>query len=82
LVTTTYGQDPRSGHEFLFVNRRRDRVKILYWDRNGLAISYKRLETPGSFQLPVVPRDAASVEMSPNLRLGRCRSRGGGDVFP
>jgi transposase len=64
LVTTAFGQDPTSGHLFLFVNRRRDRIKILYWDRDGLAIWHKRLETPGTFQLPVVDRDAVSIEMS------------------
>jgi transposase len=65
LVTTAFSQDPTSGHLFLFVNRRRDRLKILYWDRDGLAIWYKRLESPGTFQLPAVPNDAVSVEMSP-----------------
>ncbi len=64
LVTTAFGQDPLSGHLFLFVNRRRDRLKILYWDRDGLAIWYKRLETPGTFQLPAVPHDARSIEMT------------------
>jgi transposase len=64
LVTSAFAQDPTSGHLFLFVNRRRDRLKILYWDRDGLAIWYKRLGT-GSFQLPVVARDAVSIEMSP-----------------
>ena len=64
LVTTAFGQDPLSGHLFLFVNRRRDRLKILYWDRDGLAIWYKRLETPGTFHLPAVPHDARSIEMT------------------
>jgi len=64
LVTTAFAQDPTSGHLFLFVNRRRDRLKILYWDRDGLAIWYKRLET-GSFQVPAVSHDAVSIEMSP-----------------
>ena len=43
LVSTAFGQDPTSGHLFLFFNRRRDRLKILYWDRgDGLAIWYKK----------------------------------------
>ena len=64
LVTTAFGQDPTSGHLFLFVNRRRDRMKVLYWDRDGLAIWYKRLETPGTFQLPTTAAEAASIEMT------------------
>jgi len=54
--------DPLSGHLFLFVNRRRDKLKIFYWDTDGLAIWYKRLEC-GSFQLPLLEADQTHVEI-------------------
>jgi transposase len=55
LVQECFAQDPLTGHLFLFVNRRGDRIKILYFDRDGLAIWYKRLEA-GSFQIPTTAK--------------------------
>jgi transposase len=62
LVREGLGCDPMSGHLFLFIGRRRDRLKILYWDRDGWALWYKRLEQ-GTFRMPVAKPDAASVEL-------------------
>ena len=62
LVRESLGYDPLSGHLFLFAGRGRDRLKILYWDSDGFAIWYKRLEE-GTFRLPTPKKAGASVEL-------------------
>lgn len=44
LVRSVFAQDPLSGHLYVFFSRRSDRVRIVYWDRNGFAMWTKRLE--------------------------------------
>jgi transposase len=62
MVVQVFQRDPLDGHLFLFVNRRRDRLKILWWDRDGMALFYKRLEA-GTYQLPTAADDAEGVEI-------------------
>ena len=75
LVRSQLRADPLSGHLFVFFNRKADRLKVLYWDRDGLCdtsspklrvgglcIWYKRLER-GRFHFPAA--DAASLELTP-----------------
>ena len=61
-VRAVIGQDPLSGHLFLFRSRRGDRLKILHWDQDGFVLWYKRLEV-GVFKLPRVSAEARSLEL-------------------
>ncbi len=62
LAHETFDEDPLSGHLFLFLNRRRDRIKVLFWDVDGFCIWYKRLEV-GVFQLPIATEGEQGVEL-------------------
>jgi transposase len=55
----------RQGGLYVFLNRRRDRLKLLYWDADGLALWYKRLEA-GTFQLPIASGESKSVALRPS----------------
>lgn len=68
LAREVSGQDPLGGHLFVFRNRRSDRLKILFWDRDGFVLFYKRLEE-GQFKLPRVKPDdgeKASIHLRPS----------------
>jgi transposase len=79
-----FEQDPCSGHLFLFLNRSRDRLKLLFWDHDGFCIFYKRLER-GTFQWLTTTNDGEGIELDYSqlvrllggldLKTGRRRKR-------
>jgi transposase len=60
MVREVFAHDPLSGHLFIFFSRRCERVRIVYWDRNGFAMWTKRLER-GRFRPPVESEGGLSV---------------------
>jgi transposase len=61
IVCNELEMDPLSGDVFIFLNRRKDRVKVLFWEGDGFSIYYKRLEA-GTYELP--PSGATSMVLS------------------
>jgi transposase len=65
LVTERLKEDPRTGALFVFANRRRTRLKILYWDGTGFWVMTKRLEQ-GTFSWPrVATPDQVKLQLAP-----------------
>ena len=61
-VRVGIGEDPLSGHLFIFRSRRGDRLKILHWDRDGFVLWYKRLEV-GVFKVPRAEGAGRALEL-------------------
>ncbi len=68
VVRSFLGRDPLSGHLFVFRNKGGHLVKILWWDRDGLAIYYKRLER-GEFRFPRGSTPVVEITSDQLLRL-------------
>ena len=62
LVESVFERNVLDGHLFLFVNKRHDRLKALWWEKGGLVIWYKRLER-GSFEMPQPASDQVHVTL-------------------
>ena len=67
-VRTILTHDPMSGHLFVFRSRNSERVKILWWDKDGYALFYKRLER-GTFQFPTAGETSVAIGSEQLKRL-------------
>lgn len=63
LIRAELKGDPLQGDVFIFLNRQRNRLKLLHWEEDGFAIYYKRLEQ-GTYELPEVNDEVKSLELS------------------
>ncbi len=70
VVRSFLGHDPLSGSMFVFRNRAGHMLKILWWDCDGLAIYYKRLEN-GTFRFPVSGERSLTIDRDELMRLLR-----------
>ena len=63
LVLNNLGYNPISGEVFIFINKSRDKIKLLHWQGSGYLLYYKRLEK-GTFELPRYDASVGSITLS------------------
>jgi transposase len=63
LIQNTLGKNPLNGDVFIFINRRRDKIKLLHWQGVSFTLYYKRLEE-GTFEVPTYDIKAGSITLS------------------
>jgi transposase len=67
IIKSDLHLDVRDGGVFMFLNLRRNRIKLMYWDRDGIAIWMKRLET-NCFQRPLRSSDGKHIIIEPTVK--------------
>lgn len=60
IVQSKLKRDPSSGEVFVFINKRRDKIKLLHWEQGGFVLYYKRLEK-GTLELPDIDQETTQV---------------------
>lgn len=60
LVQSKLKRDPSSGEVFVFINKRRDKIKLLHWEEGGFVLYYKRLEK-GTLELPDIEKETTQI---------------------
>jgi len=63
LIQNHLGESPQGGRVYIFINKRRDKVKLMHWSSGGFVLYYKRLES-GTFELPSYDLDVQSLRLS------------------
>ena len=63
LIQDILGSNPLNGDVFIFINRRRDKIKLLHWQGVSFTLYYKRLEE-GTFEVPTYDSEVGSITLS------------------
>lgn len=63
VIQTYMGYNPTSGEVFIFINRRRNKIKLLHWEHGGFVLYYKRLES-GTLELPTFDEKSNAYQIN------------------